>query len=137
MVPGQIVVLPTLPRTPNGKLDRRALPTQTVAPRVEIVPPTSAIEHQILSDWRHTLGILSIGIDDNFFDVGGHSLLVVRLHRRLQETLGRVIAMTDLYRFPTVRTFTASLATGGKKSEAIESALDRAARRRTSTRSRS
>ncbi|MEQ1873208.1 MAG: MupA/Atu3671 family FMN-dependent luciferase-like monooxygenase [Ilumatobacteraceae bacterium] len=137
MVPGQIVVLPTLPRTPNGKLDRRALPTQAVAPRVEIVPATSAIEHQILSDWQNVLGNLSIGIDDNFFDVGGHSLLVVRLHRRLQETLGRVIAMTDLYRFPTVRTFTASLAAGGKKSDSIESALDRAARRRASARSRS
>ena len=137
MVPGQIVVLPTLPRTPNGKLDRRALPAETVAPRVEVVPPTSAIEHQILSDWQNVLGNLSIGIDDNFFDVGGHSLLVVRLHRRLQETLGRVIAMTDLYRFPTVRTFTASLATSGQKSEAIESALDRAARRRASSRSRS
>lgn len=139
MVPGQIIVLPTLPRTPNGKLDRRALPIQAVAPRVEVVQPTSAIEHQILSDWQLVLGnrTIGIGIDDNFFDVGGHSLLVVRLHRRLQETLGRVIAMTDLYRFPTVRTFTASFATGGKKSGAIESALDRAARRRASSRSRS
>ena len=97
-----------------------------------------AAEQQVLADWQHILGTQAIGIDDNFFDAGGHSLLVVRLHRKLQQRLGRAIALTDLYRFPTVRTFTASLAADALSSAptpAIATALDRAAQRRANSRS--
>ena len=136
MVPTQIALLASLPRTPNGKLDRRALPAVVEAPKAALTPPTSAVEHQVLADWQHVLGTTVIGIDDNFFDAGGHSLLVVRLHRQLQQTLARPIALTDLYRFPTVRTFTSSLSDiAATSSPAIATALDRAARRRANSRS--
>ncbi len=136
MVPNQVIVLPALPRTPNGKLDRRALPTRPTAATAEVAPPTSEIEQQVLTDWQNVLSTKAIGIDDNFFDAGGHSLLVVRLHRQLQQTLGRPIALTDLYRFPTVRTFADSLISTSRPA-AIDTALDRAARRRAITQARS
>ena len=138
MVPTHIAVLPALPRTPNRKLDRRALPAIEAASKATVAPPTSAAEQHVLADWQHVLGTEAIGIDDNFFDAGGHSLLVVRLHRKLQQRLGRAIALTDLYRFPTVRTFTASLAADALSSAptpAIATALDRAAQRRANSRS--
>lgn len=131
MVPNQIVVLGALPRTPNGKLDRRALPERPMAVHETIAPPTSDIEEQVLADWQRVLGTSAIGIDDNFFDAGGHSLLVVRLHRQLQHTLGQTIALTDLYRFPTVRTFANSL-NNTSRPAALGAALARAARRRAS-----
>jgi hypothetical protein len=68
-------------------------------------------------------------VNDNFFDVGGHSLLVVRMHRRLKERLVRPVALTDLYRFPTVRAFAAALEADGDSST-VQTALDRAQRRR-------
>lgn len=134
MVPGYVVTLPSLPRTPNGKLDRRALPTPTYAALADPSPATTDVEHLILREWRNVLGRDDIGIDDNFFDVGGHSLLIVRLHRRLRQSLERDVALTDLYRFPTVRGFANSLGSDVRVSHAIDTARDRAARRRAATR---
>jgi natural product biosynthesis luciferase-like monooxygenase protein len=140
MVPSLIVPLPELPRTPNGKTDRNALPApQNVghAPRNPPAPPANDVQRTLLALWQQVLGANEIGIDDNFFDIGGHSLLVVRLHRALQEQIGRRIALTDLYRFPTVRGFSSSLTsieTGEPTS--ISTARDRAAKRRSHLRDR-
>ncbi|MDQ3738476.1 MAG: phosphopantetheine-binding protein, partial [Actinomycetota bacterium] len=76
-----------------------------------------------------TLATTGIGVDDNFFDIGGHSLLVVRMHRRLREQLDSTIALTDLYRYPTVRSFASSLASDSGAA-VIQSSMDRAAKRR-------
>ena len=139
MVPSHVGVLQALPRTPNGKVDRRALATQTpTSPaRPAPAPAEGDTERLVLASWYHVLGDDALGVDDNFFDVGGHSLLVVRLQRDLQEKLARTIALTDLYRFPTVRAFAASLTSDGQKSMAVAGALDRAARRRATSRGRS
>jgi hypothetical protein len=67
-------------------------------------------------------------VQDNFFDIGGHSLLVVKLHRRLKAELAPELALTDVYRFPTVRALVAQI-TGGDDNQAIEQAQDRAALR--------
>jgi aryl carrier-like protein len=69
-----------------------------------------------------------VGTQDNFFDIGGHSLLIVKLHRRLKAELPVAVALTDLYRFPTVSSFVAKLASGGAD-VAVEQAQDRAALR--------
>lgn len=139
MVPSHVSVLSALPRTPNGKVDRRTLAIQTPSSPASSVPAPahSDMERRVLASWCQVLGTGALGVDDNFFDVGGHSLLVVRLHRHLQEELDRNIALTDLYRFPTVRTFSTSLTSGSEKSAAVEGALDRAARRRATSRGRS
>ncbi len=83
----------------------------------------------MLEVWEQTLGRTGISIDDNFFDIGGHSLLIVRMHRQLKERLERSIALTELYRFPTVRSFAASL-DEDHAAATKQSSVDRAARRR-------
>jgi natural product biosynthesis luciferase-like monooxygenase protein len=133
MVPSHIVVLDDVPHTPNGKIDRNALPAPGVVKRRRSgeapVAAASDLEREVLDVWHDVLGHTDIGVDENFFDVGGHSLLVVRMHRRLKERLDRSIALTDLYRFPTVRTFTESL-TAEPDDRTVRAGVERAQRRR-------
>ncbi|MDO8363240.1 MAG: LLM class flavin-dependent oxidoreductase [Actinomycetota bacterium] len=138
MVPAHVLEVRALPRTPNGKLDRAALPPPSSARRrAAASAPGNDVERGIADVWSAVLDIEVVGADDNFFDIGGHSLLVVRLHRRLQEHLERSFPLTDLYRFPTVRSFATSLADDfGAEPAAISAALDRAARRRANLRGR-
>ena len=134
MIPGHIVVLDDLPHTPNGKIDRNGLPSLASvlgqrAGDVVVAGAENDLERTVLDVWRETLGMQAIGVDDNFFDIGGHSLLVVRMHRRLKEVLERQIPLTELYRFPTIRTFANSL-TSDSASASLQQSADRASRRR-------
>jgi amino acid adenylation domain-containing protein len=113
MIPPVIVMLDTLPLTPNGKIDRNALP----APdrnrpdlRALFQPPRSATEQAIADVWKAALGIDRVGIDDNFFDLGGHSLLMTRVHARLRSTFATSLSLVELFQYPTVRTLAARLA---------------------------
>lgn len=128
MVPSHFVMLERLPLTPNGKIDRKALPSpEAVAPRAEApyVAPASELENQIADAWRETLGLQQVGVRDNFFDLGGHSLLVVRLHRRLAPAMPRPLSITDLYRFPTIASLAEHLA-AEPGSSGLERSDDRA-----------
>ncbi len=104
MVPSAFVELATLPLTPNGKLDRKALP----APQAQAVagaayqPPQGGLEAQIAAIWQRLLGVEKVGVRDNFFDIGGHSLLVVQVLKELRELVDRPLQMTDLFRHTTV-----------------------------------
>jgi aryl carrier-like protein len=134
MVPAHFVTLERLPLTPNGKVDRKALPAPdaVAAPRqTSYVAPDGSLEEMLLELWQETLGQESIGVEDNFFDIGGHSLLVVRLHRKLAGMIQQAITLTDLYRFPTIRSLTGHLSSNGESKELAKSA-DRGARRRES-----
>ncbi len=136
MVPAHVVVLDDLPHTPNGKIDRNALPSlaEVLGRRTAAAPLAEAsneAEQQVLEVWREILGTDQIGVDDNFFDLGGHSLLMVRLHRRLKEVLELPISLTDLYGHPTVRSFAESLSVDTAAATA-QTSRDRAARRRDS-----
>jgi hypothetical protein len=109
MVPAHVVLLARLPETPNRKIDRRALPRPEageVLRRADYVAPENDTERTIATLWQEILGRERIGTEDNFFDVGGHSLLVVRMHRRLRDLLTQPVTLTDLYRFPTIRSLT-------------------------------
>jgi amino acid adenylation domain-containing protein len=112
MVPSAFVALDALPMTPSGKVDRRALP----APRSAEAPaggaPLSQREHAVAAVWGEVLGTDAVGPDENFFDLGGNSLLLIRLAARLKEALGSTATAVDLFRFPTVRTLAAHLAAG-------------------------
>jgi acyl-coenzyme A synthetase/AMP-(fatty) acid ligase len=131
MIPSRIVRLEALPLTPNGKIDRNALPAAQEA-REEgagFVEPGSELEERVAACWRNTLGRERVGVEDNFFDIGGHSLLVVRLHRELQRVLDPAPTLVDLYRFPTIRALSEHLVEGPDDRHLQES-RDRAGRRR-------
>jgi amino acid adenylation domain-containing protein len=106
MVPSAYVPLPALPLNANGKLDVKALPApEPLRPELAAayVAPRGETERAIAGVWQEALKIDKVGMDDNFFDLGGHSLLMTRVHARLQEVLGTGLSLIDLFRFPTVR----------------------------------
>jgi amino acid adenylation domain-containing protein len=105
MIPTGFMILEALPLTSNGKVDRRALPIPaTLRPELEaayIVPQTE-VEKTIASVWQKALNIEKIGIHDNFFEIGGHSLLLVMVHSQLQEIFKTELSTLDLFRYPTI-----------------------------------
>lgn len=112
MVPA-VVVLDALPRTPNGKIDRKRLPAPAshtpAAASLTPVPIADPWQQRVAEIWTAVLGAPAVGLDDNFFDLGGHSLLTVQVAARLGEVVGRAVPVTDLFRFPTVRGLAAHL----------------------------
>jgi thioesterase domain-containing protein/acyl carrier protein len=105
MLPSAFVVLDGLPRTPNGKLDRRALPAPEQAGSMRestYVAPRDLTELRLVRVWEDLLGVQPIGVHDNFFDLGGHSLLVVRLIARIQQQFGQSIPLAALFQDATI-----------------------------------
>jgi len=105
MVPSAFVILDALPQTPNGKVDRRALPAPDwTRPELEsaFVAPVSPIEKVLAGIWAEVLGLERVGIHDNFFDLGGHSLLGTRVISRVLNTLGVEVPLRSLFEVPTV-----------------------------------
>lgn len=105
MVPGLFVELDAIPVLPNGKINRRALPAPSPDPsqaRSLPTPPRSATETVILSIWQAALQMEMIGVHDNFFDLGGHSILAVGVVSRIESALQRPVALALLFKHPTV-----------------------------------
>jgi acyl carrier protein len=98
MIPQHFIEMDALPLTPNGKIDRNALPVSDGAPSAEdrYVPPASEAEKRLAALWQEMLGADRIGVNDNFFDAGGHSLLAARLVNRLQEQFGVRVTLQAL-----------------------------------------
>lgn len=131
MVPKTWLVLQSFPLTPNNKIDRRALPDASISP-VAQRPPAEAesqLEKEIASIWEQVLGVSKAGTSDNFFDLGGHSLLVIQVQRRLREATGREISITDMFRLPTISALAAHL-NGSLTRTAVSDGLSRANARR-------
>jgi len=118
MVPGQFVMMRALPRLPNGKIDRHALPEPESASDGEALVPNTAFEQVVADVWSELLGRSGVGLRDNFFEIGGHSLAAVRVRHRLQQKLQREIRLLDLFRYPTVESLAGYLA-GVSSMEAI------------------
>jgi natural product biosynthesis luciferase-like monooxygenase protein len=134
MVPAHFVTLKSMPKTPNGKLDRKALPPPdahavAAAAPIPFIAPSGELEQTIASVWKELLKLPQVGTRDNFFDLGGHSLLAVQAHRRLRDVLQRPLSLTDMFRFPTIDALAAYLADGDGKATA-QHGQDRAADRR-------
>jgi amino acid adenylation domain-containing protein len=111
MVPSAVMLLEAFPLSPSGKINRRALPAPIETRGVDIsVAPTQPVEQQIADIWKEVLHVDRVGIDDNFFDLGGSSLLIARVHAKLSETLPSTLTIVDMFKFPTVRALAASLA---------------------------
>jgi acyl carrier protein len=121
MVPSAFVFLPELPLTDNGKIDRKALlklPPPNITFSTAVSRPESKSAHQtsneieciVAAAWQDALGIPSVGMNDNFFDLGAHSLTVAEVQAKLQEALGREISIVDLFEFSTVNALARHLA---------------------------
>ncbi len=113
MVPAAFVTLAALPLTRNGKVDRRALPAPGAErPHLEsaYVAPRTPGERAIGAVWQAVLGQERIGIHDNFFDLGGNSLLLVDIEGRLREALGREVPIAEIFRNPTIHGLARALA---------------------------
>ena len=95
------------------------------------VAPQNELEAMIAEVWRGVLKLETVGAEDNFFDLGGHSLLVVQVHRKLREQIPQPLSLTDLYRFPTIRSLAEFLGSDGSNPQ-LEKSVDRAAARRES-----
>ena len=136
MVPSAFVFLNELPLTGNGKIDRKALltlppPNLAFAAASHDAEPSSETERVVARAWQLALGIPSVGLNDNFFDLGAHSLTVSEAHAKLEEVLGREIALLDLFQFTTVSALAAHLdAESGGAQAAASQLSERAARRR-------
>ncbi|MFZ2176923.1 MAG: non-ribosomal peptide synthetase, partial [Rhodococcus sp. (in: high G+C Gram-positive bacteria)] len=116
MVPGWVVTLAEMPLTPNGKIDRRRLPApeQDHAEMAKTyVAPKTELEQHIAQVWQQLLGIEKLGVNDNFFDLGGHSLLIVKGRGKLQESLGRDISIVELFQYPTIGSLAKHLGENG------------------------
>jgi acyl carrier protein len=121
MVPAAFLTLRALPLTASGKVDRAALP----APEgirgmgVEYVEPKSGLEWTIAAVLGEILGLDRVGIEDNFFDLGVHSLLMVRASNALTERLGRKVQVLEMFRFPTVAALAQHLGQEAGEEEAV------------------
>ncbi len=131
MIPNFFVALDALPLTPNGKVDRNALP----APSMLVAPDTaphdtlmSPAERRVATVWREVLGIGRVGLHDNFFDLGGHSLLLVKLQVRLQHDFGIELPLVELFQRTTVHAQAERLISSTSGDEALQRARARAAR---------
>jgi len=136
MVPAAFVVLPTLPLTPSGKVDRKALPPpeETLAGAgdrgTEVVAPRTPLEEVIAGIWEEVLGFAPprgtpstagrrIGSHDNFFELGGHSLLVTRVLSRIRQTLGVTIPVQRMFESPTLRALAQVVTTARQVAEEV------------------
>jgi amino acid adenylation domain-containing protein len=109
MVPASFVILQSLPLTPNGKIDRSALPCpdrlQSESETIYVAPQND-YERSMVQIWQELLQVEQVGINDNFFDLGGHSLLLLQVQSRLRQSLKRDVAIVDLFAYPTIAALT-------------------------------
>ncbi len=116
MVPSDFVVLSAFPLTPNGKIDRKALPKpdQPVHAEGSTTTPENKEEELLLSVWKNVLGRESISVQDDFFELGGHSLIAVQMMARLEKETGVKLPLAALFEHPTIRKLARLLTTDEK-----------------------
>lgn len=135
MVPSEFILLDKLPKTASGKIDRQALLELEAAPdqsKAAYTPPRNALEQAIAGFWQEVLPVNEIGRDDNFFDLGGHSLLLIQINRKLKEHCQRDITVVEMFRYPTISTLAEFLSGNRDESSAdsLRKSRERAAARR-------
>ncbi|HEY4361774.1 MAG TPA: MupA/Atu3671 family FMN-dependent luciferase-like monooxygenase [Bryobacteraceae bacterium] len=127
MAPAAYVMLDALPRTPNGKIDWKALPAPEAAKR-EVAPaalPRTEMERQIAGVWKRLLNLETVGRTDNFFDLGANSLTMVQANSRLREELQCTLSLVDLFRYPSVGALAEHLNDSGAEEEVLENSQAR------------
>jgi acyl carrier protein len=142
MIPQQFVLLEHFPLSPNGKVDRKALPTpQSESLGVVPAPPHGEFEVWLAGQWGRLLGVESVGRDVNLFDLGGNSIMIASLVGLVREHFGFDVPLVRFFEYPTVVEFARHLlALSADKpaspGTALDEAHDRATRRRSAPRGR-
>ncbi len=135
MIPNHIIQLDRFPLTSNNKIDRKALPEpEGVRPELEsrYAAPATEIETRITDIWRDVLKLDRAGVHDNFFDLGGHSLSMIQVRSRLNETLGKNLTVVELFKYPTIRSladYISESGSGDTRSSGRERAFKRESRK--------
>jgi acyl carrier protein len=113
MVPSAFVVLEALPLTPHGKVDRKALPSPDAGtanePERVFVAPRTPVEETLAAIWREVLGVPAVGVQDDFFVLGGHSLSAARILSRVRDSLGANLSLSVIFESPTVEGMAAAV----------------------------
>ena len=112
LVPATITLLAALPLTPNGKLDRRALPApepEDLLPASQPVPPRSPLERMMVEIWSEVLRVPRVSVHDDFFDLGGHSLLVAQVVARLRDRIAVELPLRQMFETPTAASLAAAV----------------------------
>ena len=135
MVPADFIVLDEWPRTASGKIDRQALsnpPETPVQAKTGYTPPQNEFEQLIAGFWQEVLFVDAIDRDDNFFDLGGHSLLLMKVNLKLKHHCGKEISLVEMFKYPTIATLAEFLSgqQNGDAAEPLQKIQERAANRR-------
>ncbi|MEG4231276.1 amino acid adenylation domain-containing protein [Microcoleus sp. Pol11C3] len=128
MIPSNFVFVNHLPLTPNGKIDRKALPAPDVInPHLETtyLAPQTEIEQAIATVWQQILQLEKVGVDDNFFDLGGHSLLMAQAHSQLREVVDREVSMIEMFKYPTISSLAKYLSDESEEKSSVGQSRDR------------
>jgi amino acid adenylation domain-containing protein len=130
MLPASITLLPSLPLSPTGKVDRARLPQLAAAPlEVRGRGASGATESALLQIWGRVLGSNAIGVEDNFFDLGGTSLGLMEVHAHVSRELARHVTVTEMFQYPTISALAARLNHAAPAPGALLGTAERARRR--------
>lgn len=136
MIPRTITGIQAIPTTANGKINVAALPAPQRTPQtIETLLAKSPQQIKVAEIWCEVLGLDTVGLDDNFFDVGGHSLLLIQVQDRIRQRLGLSLSVADLFKYPTVRDLASQLGSEEQAETEVDS-IDRIARRQQASRER-
>ena len=103
MIPSILVMMESFPLTINGKLDKRALPEPDFSLLSEqYIAPTTEAELAMCQIWQGVLGVEQVGIADNFFKIGGNSIIAIRISYRMSKILERDVKVADVFKYPTI-----------------------------------
>ncbi|MEH2082675.1 MAG: amino acid adenylation domain-containing protein [Nostoc sp.] len=133
MVPSAYLQLDALPLTSNGKINRKSLlVVEEFRPELKVTysPPTTEVEQTIAAVWQEVLHLEKVGIHDNFFDIGGHSLLIAQVHSQLQELLQQDLSIIELLEHPTIHSLAKYLNEGKDAQLEIKQVRDRAGKQK-------
>jgi amino acid adenylation domain-containing protein len=127
MLPSVFIMLDRLPLLPNGKVNRHALPLPETIPRSTVAhqAPSLEIEREIAAIWQEALHLEKVGIDDNFFDLGGHSLLLLEVNQKLRKSLQRDLSVVEMFQYPTIASLVRYITQNSDKGDAFQAIQDR------------
>jgi amino acid adenylation domain-containing protein len=130
MIPARVIPMERLPVTAQGKLDTRALPDAAAAPAVADTGIADALEAAVAAAWAEALGLASVPVEANLFDLGGHSLMVPALAQACSARTGQPVAVLDVFRYPTIRLLAGMLRDGVAETPTDDAEARRAGRAR-------